>query len=136
MHTAKVTYQGELRTEAEHLRSGNVIHTDAPVDNNGKGEAFSPTDLVATAALTCMITMMGIKARKSDINMGEVSGSVKKIMVPAPRRIGELVIELNFEQHNLSDTEKTLLEAVALSCPVTRSLHPEVAINIKFNYAE
>ncbi len=105
MHTAKVTYQGELRTEAEHLRSGNVIHTDAPVDNNGKGEAFSPTDLVATATLTCMITMMGIKARKSDINMGEVSGSVKKIMVPAPRRIGELVIELNFEQHNLSDTE-------------------------------
>lgn len=136
MNTASVIYQGELRTEAEHLRSGNVLTTDAPVDNNGKGEAFSPTDLVATAAVSCMITMMGIKSRSADIDMGAVSGHVKKVMVSAPRRIGELIIELNFSQHNLSDSDKTILEAVALSCPVTRSLHPEIVINIKFNYAE
>ncbi|MEO0896167.1 MAG: OsmC family protein [Bacteroidota bacterium] len=134
MNTAKVIYQGSLRTEAEHLRSGNKILTDAPTDNHGKGEAFSPTDLVATAALSCMITVMGISAEKNDINMGEVSGEVKKVMTSAPRRIAELTIELIFTNHNLNDSEKSLLERVALSCPVTRSLHPEIMVKVKFVY--
>ncbi|RMG63330.1 MAG: OsmC family peroxiredoxin [Bacteroidetes bacterium] len=134
MKTARVTYQGQLRTKAEHIRSGQVIHTDAPVDNQGKGEAFSPTDLVATATLTCMITMMGITARKNDIEMGKVEGEVEKVMTEAPRRISALHLTLHFSGHNLSDTDKALLENAALNCPVTRSLHPEIMINVKFAY--
>lgn len=134
MSTATVTYQGDLRTEATHVRSESTLLTDAPVDNHGKGEAFSPTDLVATATLSCMITMMGITANKNDIDMGEVSGSVKKIMTPAPRAIGALQIEIKFGGQHLSDTDKALLENAALSCPVSRSLHPNIAINVKFVY--
>ncbi|MEL6698713.1 MAG: OsmC family protein [Bacteroidota bacterium] len=128
------SYKGELRTTAEHIKSGDTLITDAPTDNNGKGEAFSPTDLVATGALTCMITMMGIIARKNDIQMGDVDGEVEKIMSSLPRRISHLNILLNFANHNLNDTEKTLLESTALSCPVTRSLHPDIIVNVKFNY--
>lgn len=136
MNTAKVIYKGGLRTEATHLRSGNTLMTDAPVDNNGKGEAFSPTDLVATAALTCMMTVMGISAEKNDFSMGEVEGEVKKVMAANPRRISALHIELSFSNHNLNDTEKGLLETAALSCPVTRSLHPDIMVNVKFNYIQ
>ena len=135
MKTARVTYQGELRTQAEHLASGQTLFTDAPVDNHGKGESFSPTDLVATATLTCMITMMGITAQKNDIQMGQVEGEVEKVMTEGPRRISALHLTLHFTEHNLSDTDKTLLENAALSCPVTRSLHPEIMINVKFAYA-
>ncbi|MCI4667012.1 MAG: OsmC family protein [Bacteroidia bacterium] len=135
MNTTKVVYKGNLRTEATHIKSGDTLLTDAPIDNNGKGEAFSPTDLVATAALTCMITIMGISAEKNDFSMGEVSGEVKKVMTSGPRRIAELHIELDFQNHNLNETEKGLLEAAALSCPVTRSIHPEIMVNVKFNYS-
>ncbi|GAB4402370.1 MAG: OsmC family protein [Bacteroidia bacterium] len=134
MKTATVSYEGHLRTRATHVRSGEVVLTDAPLDNQGKGEAFSPTDLVATAAVTCMITMMGIVAENRDLNMGKVQGEVEKIMTPPPRRIGELHIELSFEGHHLSESDKVLLENTALSCPVTRSLHPDITVNVKFRY--
>lgn len=134
MNTAKVIYKGGLRTEATHLRSGDTLQTDAPVDNNGKGEAFSPTDLLATAALSCMITVMGIAAEKHDLSMGEVAGEVKKVMTAAPRRVAELHIELRISNHNLNEAEKGLLERAALSCPVTRSIHPEIMVNVKFSY--
>jgi len=135
MSTAKVVYKGSLRTEAVHSKSGNTLLTDAPVDNHGKGESFSPTDLLATAALTCMITVMGIAAEKNDINIGEVEGEVKKEMTQGPRRVSLLSIELHFSNHNLNDSEKKLLQTTALHCPVTRSLHPEIIVNVKFTYS-
>lgn len=134
MPTAKVSYLGELRTEATHIRSGSALITDAPLDNHGRGEAFSPTDMVAAATLSCMLTMMGITANKNDLEMGEVSGTVDKVMTAAPRAIGALHIEIRFASQNLTDTDKTLLENAALSCPVSRSLHPNIMINVKFVY--
>ena len=134
MNTAEVVYQGDLRTEATHLRSENTLITDAPVDNNGKGEAFSPTDLVATGLVTCMITVMGIKAEKKGLKMGEVRGSVKKIMADAPRRIVRLDVEIHFKHASLSGSERMLLETTAMNCPVAKSIHPEIMQNIKFIY--
>ncbi|MEO1448011.1 MAG: OsmC family protein [Bacteroidota bacterium] len=134
MTTATVSYLGDLRTEATHVRSSATMLTDAPVDNHGKGEAFSPTDMVATATLSCMITMMGITAQKSDIDLGEVKGTVEKVMTSQPRAIGALHVEITSSGHTFSDTEKALLENAALSCPVSRSLHPNIMINVKFVY--
>lgn len=136
MKTATISYQDNLRTEITHVRSGQHFVTDAPTDNNGLGEAISPTDMVAAAAVSCMMTMMGIAARQRDLSLGEVSGSVQKIMGTGPRRIIGLQIELVFRSHSLTDSEKALLESVALGCPVTRSLHPDIAVNVKFTYDE
>jgi len=134
MNTAKVDYQGELRTLATHLRSEDTLITDAPVDNNGKGEAFSPTDLVATGLVSCMITVMGIKAQKKDWKLGEVEGSVKKVMADTPRRICRLDVEIHFKKNSLSLTERKVLEATAINCPVAKSIHPEIIQNVKFVY--
>ncbi len=136
METAKITYQSNLRTEVTHLKSGQHFLTDAPTDNHGLGEAISPTDMVAAATVACMITVMGIQAQKKDLAMGEVTGVVKKTMAAAPRRIIGLQIELTFEGHDLSDQEKAMLENTALGCPVARSLHPDIAVNVKFTYDE
>ena len=111
--TAEIKYLGSLRTQATHLRSGTEIITDAPVDNNGKGEAFSPTDLVATALVSCIITVMGIYANKNDIQMGEIDSSVEKIMAWGPRRISQLNLELIFLNHQLNETQKALLQDIA-----------------------
>ncbi|RMG22975.1 MAG: OsmC family peroxiredoxin [Bacteroidetes bacterium] len=132
--TATIDYLGGLRTQATHLRSNSHIITDAPVDNNGKGEAFSPTDLLATALVSCMITVMGIHASKNDIPMGEVHGKVEKIMGSGPRRVSILNVELVFENHHLSEAEKKRLEAVAINCPVAKSISADIAMNVKFNY--
>ena len=134
MKTARIRYEGNLRTTAEHIRSGRSFITDAPIDNNGKGEAFSPTDLIATATLTCMITVMGIHANRNDLMMGDVDGEVLKVMASAPRRVAELHIEINFSNHNLSDSDKSILEKIALSCPVVNSIHPDIMVNVKFSY--
>jgi putative redox protein len=134
MSHIRVTYEGELRTTAEHLMSSHTLVTDAPPDNNGKGEAFAPSDLVATAAASCMITSMAIIAESNGLQMGKIESTVDKLMTPTPRRIGQLKVELMFIDHNLSETDKTLLENAALSCPVTRSLHPDVVVNVKFRY--
>lgn len=131
--TSKVVYKGELRTEATHLRSGTVVETDAPLDNNGKGERFSPSDLVATALASCMLTIMGIAARTHNINITGTECEVEKIMVADPRRIGEVKINMHFpKSENYTDKEKKILEHAAMTCPVIESLHPDIKKTVSF----
>ncbi len=134
MSEIRVSYNGQLRTTAEHVKSSHTLQTDAPTDNHGKGEAFSPTDLIAAAIATCMITSMAILAEKNDLQMGVVSSEVEKLMTPPPRRISQIRVDLRLTDHHLSETDKNLLESAALNCPVSRSLHPDVIVNVKFRY--
>ncbi len=129
--TSKVTYLGGLRTEAQHLASQETIITDAPKDNQGKGEAFSPTDLVATALASCMITIMGIKAQDLGIDLTGTQAEITKIMGTEPRRISALQIQLTFNSSFDSKTQ-TLLERAALTCPVAHSLHPDIRQEVLF----
>ena len=131
---AQVEYKGQLRTEAKHLRSGSVIVTDAPIDNQGKGEAFSPTDLVATALASCMITIMGIVAERDGINIEGVTADVDKIMSKEPRRIGEIKIIITFKS-KLTTDQREKLERAAKTCPVSGSLHEYLKETIEFSYA-
>lgn len=133
MSTAKVTYLGNLRTENEHLESGNKFITDAPTDNNGKGEAFSPTDTVATGLANCMITVMGIKARNMDVNMDGTTAMVTKTMAADPRRISKIEIILNFPA-GIDDKSRKILENTGRTCPVFYSLHPDIERVIEFNW--
>lgn len=131
--TSKVTYLGELRTSSIHLQSGIEIISDAPLDNNGKGEAFSPTDTVANALASCMMTVMGIKARDLAVDMTGAIASVTKIMNAEPRRIG--AIEISFEMNIAVDQKnKTILERTAMTCPVFLSLNAEIEKRIIFNW--
>ena len=130
---SNVIYQGNFRTEAVHLNSGNTIITDAPVDNEGKGEAFSPTYLVATALASCMLTIMGIIARRDGININGAAAEVEKIMSPNPRRIGKVNIKILFK-NQLKNTEKEKLERAAKTCPVSGSLHSNLKETIEFMY--
>ena len=134
MSRANIVYQNNLRTEAEHITSGEKIITDAPVDNNGKGEAFSPTDLVATALGSCMITIMAISANKYDIDVTGTNASVKKIMGSDPRRISEISIDINMNK-NIEEKDRKRLERAALACPVHKSLHPDLEKKIRFLYS-
>ncbi len=133
--TSKVIYKGGLRTSCEHLRSGNTFVTDAPVDNNGKGEAFSPTDTVATALASCMLTMMGIKANANhmDVDLTDSSVEITKHMAADPRRISKIEANLSLPS-NVSDKDKKILEHTAHTCPVLYSLHPEIEKIITFNW--
>ena len=131
--TSKVTYLGNLRTESQHVKSGNKFITDAPTDNNGKGEAFSPTDTVATGLASCMLTVMGIKARDLDIDMSGSSAEVTKTMASNPRRISKIEVVLNFP-FEADDKTKTILERTANTCPVHYSLHPDIEKAITFNW--
>ena len=131
---AQVEYKGQLRTEAKHLRSGSVIVTDAPIDNQGKGEAFSPTDLVATALASCMITIMGIVAERDCIDIEGVTADVDKIMSKEPRRIGEIKIIITFKS-KLTTDQRGKLERAAKTCPVSGSLHKDLKETIEFSYA-
>jgi uncharacterized OsmC-like protein len=124
--TSEVIYLGELRTTAKHLQSGNSILTDAPVDNHGKGQNFSPTDLVATALATCMITVMGIKANQKGLNMEGAKAEVTKIMAANPRRIAEIQVNLTMPSGNFSEEDKKILEHTAFTCPVAQSLSPDL----------
>jgi uncharacterized OsmC-like protein len=131
--TSQVIYLGELRTTAKHEQSGSYIETDAPLDNHGKGERFSPTDLVATALASCMLTIMGIAANTHNIDITNTKCSVEKIMETAPRRIGRINIEVHFPKNTVySEKEKKILEKAALTCPVMESLHPDCIKNIQF----
>ncbi|MBA3829100.1 MAG: OsmC family protein [Taibaiella sp.] len=133
--TAKVIYKGDLRTEATHLQSGTRIETDAPTDNKGKGERFSPTDLVATALAACMATTMAIAAQTHEINIDGLECNVQKVMAPNPRRIAEIQIELNFPaSKNYTDKQKKILEHAALTCPVHVSLHPDMKKDPSFKW--
>lgn len=132
--TSIVVYEENLRTVCTHVKSDTRIETDAPPDNQGKGERFSPTDLVATALASCMLTIMGIKARDMNVNLKDVKVEVEKIMESNPRRIGGINLTFHFpDQFQASDKEKTILERAALSCPVFYSIHPDIKVNVSFN---
>ncbi len=135
MYTTSVIYHGELHTEAKHLRSGDQLQTDAPVDNQGKGEAFSPTDLVATALGTCILTIMGIKARDKGIDMEGAETHVTKTMGSNPRRIVRLDVLVKMPAKDYTEAEKKILEKAAHHCPVKNSLHPDLEENIEFIWA-
>ncbi len=134
MTTIKTIYLGDLRTENEHLQSGNKVITDAPTDNQGKGEFFSPTDLLATALGSCIMTIMGIKARDNAIDIEGTKVEITKIMASDPRRVAEVVVDFYFPGKNYSEGEKKLIESVAGISPVPLSLHPELKQTIKFNW--
>lgn len=132
--TIRTTYVGELRTKATHIRSGNKLITDAPPDNKGKGEAFSPTDLLAASLGSCMLTIMGISAREHGFNIDGTKVKIWKIMASNPRRIGEIRIDLTFPKNNYSEKEKKFIEKAAYTCPVNLSLHPDLVKTINFIY--
>tara|TARA_B100000963_G_scaffold203306_1_gene177050 strand:- start:412 stop:816 length:405 start_codon:yes stop_codon:yes gene_type:complete len=129
--TSKVTYLGNLRTESVHIPSNDKIVTDAPTDNNGKGEAFSPTDLVASSLSSCILTVIGIVCKKIKYDLTNTKSSVKKIMGDKPRRIVEIVVKIEFSKTADSKTKK-IIEKTALNCPVAKSLHPDIKQNISF----
>jgi uncharacterized OsmC-like protein len=131
--TSEVSYQGKLRTVCTHLKSRSSIETDAPADNNGNGERFSPTDLVATALASCMITVMGIRAQLSGIPFETVRASVQKSMGVSPRRITEIKVEIVVHD-SWSDKQRETMEQVARGCPVAQSLSPELVQNVSFKY--
>ncbi len=134
MATAEIIYQGNLRTEMKHSKSGTIIQTDAPTDNHGKGELFSPTDLAATSLAACMITMMGIAANNHSFVLGEIKADITKIMAPNPRRIDTIQVKLYFPQQEYSEKQKEILKKVALNCPVAKSLHPDLIQDITFEF--
>ncbi|MBU6157774.1 MAG: OsmC family protein [Bacteroidetes bacterium] len=133
--TSSIIYSGQLRTTATHQQSQSLIETDAPTDNHGKGERFSPTDIVATALGSCMLTIMGIKANDLKINLEGVRIDIQKHMKSDPRRIGAVDVIFHFPEHlQLSDKDKTILQNAALTCPVAKSLHPEIEQHVTFNW--
>lgn len=135
MTKMRTVYLGGLRTEAEHLQSGNKIITDAPLDNNGKGEAFSPTDLLATSLGSCMLTIMGISSSAYGYNIDGTVIETEKIMGTNPRRVVEVKITFNFPKgNNYTDRQKRVIESSARTCPVANSLHPDVKKTVVFNY--
>ena len=133
MTTSVVFYSGNLRTESQHLQSGEIITTDAPTDNEGTGQAFSPTDLAATSLANCMMTVMGIVASRHNIDIEGTRANVEKFMGVNPRRIIEIKIDFHFP-NNYDTATKKLLEQAALNCPVAKSLSESISQNIHFNY--
>lgn len=135
MATSKITYNGLLRTTATHIQSGTQIISDAPVDNQGKGEAFSPTDLMATSLASCMFTIMGITAKAHGLNIDNAQAQLTKVMATEPRRVSAIHITFNFpEANNYSDKDKKILAHAALNCPVYHSLHPSIEKIIDFGW--
>ncbi|RSK37351.1 OsmC family protein [Hymenobacter metallilatus] len=133
MSTATACYAGHLRTEATHVASGSTILTDAPVDNHGRGEAFSPTDLVSAALGSCMMTIMGIVAERHGVNLQGVRWEVTKHMLAEPRRIGQIDVAFTMPA-SLPEKERTILENAARTCPVALSLNPEIRQEVRFLY--
>lgn len=134
MATAATIYKGELRTEITHLRSGSKIVTDAPVDNKGKGEYFSPTDMVASALGSCIFTIMGIAAREHGFSIDGATCTIVKVMTENPRKIGEIIIEFDFSSGVYTDKQKKILDYCVRTCPVALSLHESVkqSVTLKF----
>jgi putative redox protein len=132
--TIKTKYLDNLRTESIHIKSGKNLFTDAPVDNQGKGETFSPTDLLATSLASCMLTIMGIAANKFGLNIDGVDCGVSKIMSSNLRKISEIIINFDFPKNSFNEEQKQILRDAAYSCPVALSLHPDLRKNITFNF--
>ena len=134
MSQIKSSYLGELRTEAIHLKSANRIITDAPTDNHGKGEAFSPTDLVCASLCSCMMTIMGIRASKHDIVLEGLEANVTKYMSSEPRQIPRIVIAFRLAHTNATEEQRTMLKDAALHCPVALSLNPAIKQEVSFDF--
>jgi putative redox protein len=130
--TATIIYKGDLRTEMTHLESGTIILSDAPKDNHGKGESFSPTDLVATALGSCMLSIMGIYARTHALDIEGTTVDITKIMAANPRRIAEIQAVLTMPKRDFTEKDKKALEKAALTCPVSQSLSADLVQNIQF----
>jgi len=133
MATLKTKHLGGLRTEITHLQSGNTVTTDAPTDNNGKGEYISPTDMVAGALGSCMLTLMELAARRMELDMTGTELDITKVMASDPRRIAEIVIDVHFP-FAADEKSRTIIERAAHTCPVSKSLHPELRQTIAFHY--
>jgi putative redox protein len=131
MPTSTLEYLGDLRTKLTHLQSGQVVFTDAPTDNNGKGEAFSPTDLMSTSLCACMITIMGVAAQTHKFSLDGATAEITKIMSANPRKVSEVQIEIKFPKNNYSEKEKKIIEHIANTCPVALSLHPDLKQSVK-----
>ncbi len=134
MTTATITYLGDLRTECTHTASGNTITTDAPVDNRGKGQAFSPTDICATSLAACALTIMGMYAADNNLDISGATADVTKVMGIAPRRISKIEIAFHMPARNFSDADKAALVEQFKSCPVCHSLHPDIEKAITFHW--
>lgn len=134
METIRTIYIGQLRTSAKHVQSGVEIITDAPVDNQGKGEAFSPTDLLAASLGSCMLTIMGISAHEHKFDIDGTRIAIIKIMVSNPRKVGEIKIEFSFPHQNYTEGQQRILKHAAHNCPVALSIHPDIVQNIIFNF--
>jgi uncharacterized OsmC-like protein len=132
MATARVEYNGNLRTSCTHLKSGTQIQTDAPTDNNGKGEVFSPTDLMATAYASCMLTIIGIYCEQNNLSFEHGTADVTKVMENAPRRISEIVIRMDLTGNNWTTKESERILKAAEACPVAMSVHPEIKVTIEY----
>jgi len=129
-----VNYKGDLHCDALHIKSGTLISTDAPTDNKGKGESFSPTDLTCVSLATCILTTMAISAEKKNIPFKNATAEIEKIMADNPRRIQEIVLDIKISDIEWSDKERTIMQNVAHTCPVSRSLHPDVKQSVNFIY--
>jgi putative redox protein len=132
--TATVVYKGDLRCECTHMQSGTVIETDAPTDNRGKGERFSPTDTLCVSLATCMITTMGIRASDMQIDLGGTKLEITKHMLNDPRRIAKIDITLNIPLAGLDEKNKMVLQKIGDNCPVIKSLHPDLEVNIDYKW--
>ena len=133
-HSIENRYVCELRTSSTHVKTGKNIITDAPIDNNGKGQAFAPTDLVSSALCSCITTVMGICAEKGKFEMPNSKAKITKLMSTNPRKISEIKIEINFEKNSLTDVQKRKLISVGKNCPVAKSLNSDIKQNLIFNF--
>ena len=133
--TSSVIYEGGLRSTCTHLQSGSSIETDAPTDNQGKGERFSPTDMVGTSLASCMLTTMAIRAKEMESSLVNVRIDVEKIMASNPRRISALNLTFHFpENFTANKQQQSMLEDIAMTCPVKQSIHPEIKLDVQFNW--
>ncbi len=133
--TSTVVYEGSQRTKCKHLRSGSEIETDAPVDNKGRGERFSPSDLVATALGSCMLTIMGMRAEEMNVDLKGVKIEVEKIMKADPRRIGGINLTFHFpDSLTVTERQQTILQKAAETCPVIYSINPDIEVKTHFNW--
>ncbi len=131
--TASIVYTGNLRCRAEHIQSGSIMETDAPTDNRGKGEKFSPTDLTCASLATCMLTTMAIKANDMEVNLANAHADVTKHMLSDPRRIGKIEVTVTLPS-GVNENDRRILEKTGDNCPVVKSLHPDIKLMIDYKW--
>ena len=134
--TASIIYEGDLRCQCTHVQSGTVIETDAPTDNRGKGARFSPTDTLCVSLATCVITTMGIRAADMQVDLKNTKISVTKHMLPDPRRVGGIDVALELPGKNISDHQREILQKIGDNCPVMKSIHPDIKVNLSYSWAD